>query len=353
MDKLKKRIRIFLIKLSSWEYWPIWATYLPASLYFSYLSLRAGSPFFFSTANPSIENGGMFFESKKNVYAQIPEELYPPTIHLEADTESEEIFRKIREKGMAFPLVAKPDRGERGWLVKIIYHEAELIQYVNVVNRPILLQTYVNFPMELSIFYVRHPSWEKGKITSITGKKFLSVTGDGKSTLKKLIRQNPRTFLQEQTLHKIQGFYGDEILPAGEEKILVRIGNHARGTTFLNCNNLIDENLEAAIDRISKRIPNFHFGRLDMVCKSVEALKQQKDFYILELNGAGAEPAHIYHPGYSYFKAQMDIMKHFSIMFDIARYFNKQGYPYMTLSDYRKKKRQEKAFKGTLKNSNL
>ncbi len=353
MEKLKNKIRRFLIKLTSWEYWPIWATYLPASLYYSYLSLRAGSPFFFSAANPSIENGGMFFESKKNVYAQIPEHLYPPTIHLEADTEPVKIFQRIQEKRMAFPLVAKPDRGERGWLVKILRDEQELIQYVNIVNRPFLLQTYVNFPLELSIFYVRHPFWKNGKITSITGKKFLSVIGDGKITLNKLINRNPRTFLHEETIHKIAGYNGDEILQAGEEKILVRIGNHARGTTFLNYNNLIDEALEIVIDRISKSIPDFHFGRLDIVCKSVESLKQEKDFYILELNGAGAEPAHIYQPGYSYFKAQMDIMKHFRLMFDIARYLNKQGHPYMTLPDYRQKKREEKVFKGTLKNIDL
>ncbi len=353
MEKLKNKIRRFLIKLTSWEYWPIWATYLPASLYYSYLSLRAGSPFFFSAANPSIENGGMFFESKKNVYAQIPEHLYPPTIHLEADTEPVKIFQRIQEKRMAFPLVAKPDRGERGWLVKILRDEQELIQYVNIVNRPFLLQTYVNFPLELSIFYVRHPFWKNGKITSITGKKFLSVIGDGKITLNKLINRNPRTFLHEETIHKIAGYNGDEILQAGEEKILVRIGNHARGTTFLNYNNLIDQALEIVIDRISKSIPDFHFGRLDIVCKSVESLKQEKDFYILELNGAGAEPAHIYQPGYSYFKAQMDIMKHFRLMFDIARYLNKQGHPYMTLPDYRQKKREEKVFKGTLKNIDL
>ena len=350
---MKNKIRRFLIKLTSWEYWPIWATYLPASLYYSYLSLRAGSPFFFSAANPSIENGGMFFESKKNVYAQIPEHLYPPTIHLEADTEPVKIFQRIQEKRMAFPLVAKPDRGERGWLVKILRDEQELIQYVNIVNRPFLLQTYVNFPLELSIFYVRHPFWKNGKITSITGKKFLSVIGDGKITLNKLINRNPRTFLHEETIHKIAGYNGDEILQAGEEKILVRIGNHARGTTFLNYNNLIDEALEIVIDRISKSIPDFHFGRLDIVCKSVESLKQEKEFYILELNGAGAEPAHIYQPGYSYFKAQMDIMKHFRLMFDIARYLNKQGHPYMTLPDYRQKKREEKVFKGTLKNIDL
>jgi hypothetical protein len=353
MDKLKKSMRILAIKLGSWEYWPIWATYLPASLYYSYLSLRAGSPFFFSAANPSIENGGMFFESKKDVYAQIPEYLYPCTVHIEADTELGEIFSKIKEKGMSFPLVAKPDRGERGWLVKIIYTTDQLIEYVTIVRRNFLLQAYVHFPMELSIFYVRHPSWQKGKITSITGKQFLSVTGDGRSTLKKLIRENPRTFLQEETLYKIQGFNGDEILPAGEEKILVRIGNHARGTTFLNYKHLIDDAMETAIDSISKKIPGFHFGRLDMVCKSVEALKQEEDFYILELNGAGAEPAHIYQPGYSYFRAQLDIMKHFKLMFDIASYFNKHGHPYMTWTEYQRKKRDEKAFKGTLKNSDL
>jgi hypothetical protein len=259
----------------------------------------------------------------------------------------------MQEMGMSFPVVAKPDRGERGWLIKIIHTEDQLISYATMVRRNFLLQTYVNFPMELSIFYVRHPSWQQGKITSITGKKFLSVTGDGTSTMKKLIHENPRTLMQEEVLHKIKDLDEDEILPAGEEKILVRIGNHARGTTFLNYNHLIDDELETAIDRISKSIPGFHFGRLDMVCKSVASLKQEKDFFILELNGAGAEPAHIYHPGYSYFKAQLDIMKHFRLMFDIARYFRKQGHSYMTWAEYRQKKREEKVFKGTLKNSDL
>ena len=36
-----------------------------------------------------------------------------------------------------------------------------------------------------------------------------------------------------------------------------------------------DEALETAIDSISKSIPDFHFGRLDIVCKSVEAMKAE------------------------------------------------------------------------------
>jgi len=69
MKNLSFKIRAFHIKASSWEYWPMWLVYLPASLYFIYLSLKARSFFFFSAANPSIETGGMFFESKWSIFS--------------------------------------------------------------------------------------------------------------------------------------------------------------------------------------------------------------------------------------------------------------------------------------------
>jgi D-alanine-D-alanine ligase-like ATP-grasp enzyme len=353
MENIKNSIRTMLIKFGSWEYWPMWAAYLPASLYYSYLSLRAGSPFFFAAANPTIENGGMFFESKKLVYAKIPEQLYPPTIHAEANVDADALILKMASKGMGFPVVAKPDRGERGWLVKIINTIEELYTYAQTVQRPFLLQTYIDYPVELSIFYVRHPNAATGKISSITGKKFLSVTGDGKRSVKELIFRNPRAFLQRETLMRMEQIELNQVLPAGEEKILVRIGNHARGTTFLNCNHQIDEALEKTIDRIAQSIDGFYYGRLDIVCENIELLKAEKNFFILELNGAGAEPAHIYQPGYSYFKAQADIMHHFKMMFDIARHNHRNGHPYMSLSTYRNTKREEKKFKSTLKNSDL
>ncbi|HOZ87200.1 MAG TPA: hypothetical protein PL029_05545, partial [Bacteroidia bacterium] len=45
-------------------------------------------------------------------------------------------------------------------------------------------------------------------------------------------------------------------------------------------------------------------GRYDIRCTSIEDLKKGNNFSILELNGSGAEPAHIYDPNFSYLKAQ-------------------------------------------------
>lgn len=331
----------------------MWAVYLPTSIYFAYLSLRARSLFFFSATNPSIENGGMFFEDKKKVYALIPDQLYPSTVYVETDADVNFVLKNLKENQMNFPLVAKPTRGERGWLVKIIYQKEELENYMRKVNRPFLLQTYVDYPIELSIFYVRHPANQNGKITSITGKKFLRVVGDGKRTVLELILRDPRAFLQLDVICNQTDFNKEQVLALGEEKILVRIGNHARGTTFLNMNSLIDEKLTQVMDSVAKSIPGFYFGRFDLVCKSVEKLKEGNDFFILELNGAGAEPAHIYQPGYSYFKAQKDLMHHFKMMYDIATYLHKQGQAYISFSTYKQQKKEERIFKGSLQNSSL
>jgi hypothetical protein len=57
----------------------------------------------------------------------------------------------------------------------------------------------------------------------------------------------------------------------------------------------------------------------------VQSLKEGKDFYILEFNGAGAGIQHISANNYSLFKAQGIILHHWKMMFLIARHNNKNG----------------------------
>jgi len=85
--------------------------------------------------------------------------------------------------------------------------------------------------------------------------------------------------------------------------VLEPIGNHCRGTTFLNANDIIDEKLTKVFDSISNRIPGFYFGRYDLRCSSIEDLKKGKNVRIIELNGAGSEPDNIYHSCASIFSA--------------------------------------------------
>lgn len=324
----------FLIRLFNWEYWPFAVVYIPVYFYYLWLAAKARSLFFFSASNPTIETGGMFGESKWEIYKLIPKHLYPTTLIVKEGTPIEAIFKLVKDAGITYPLIAKPDRGERGWLVAKIKSQEELVKYVAKVKVTFLIQAYVHYPIELSVFYYRLPGSENGIVTSITGKRMLSVTGDGTSTLKELIISYPRALLQLPALEKEDGLDLNLIPFKGQEVELVPIGNHSRGTMFIDRCDLIDEELTETIDKISKQIPGFYFGRYDLRCESIEKLKKGEGISILELNGAGAEPAHIYQPGFSLIKAYGVLFFHFKKLYELSRANNKQGIRYMTLKEY-------------------
>ena len=343
--KLKHGLKRFRIKLFSWEYWPIWLVYFPVSFYYIYLSIRARSFFFFSAANPSIETGGMFFESKWSIFKLIPKEFYPSTILVNSEDTIDEILNVLQSHQLNFPLIAKPDRGERGWCVKKLHTLEDLKIYRKDISISFLLQAYIDLPIELSIFYFRKPGNEKGAITSVTYKKLLTVTGDGYSTIRELTERDDRAFLQIKKIMMDPGIQSDHILQMNESKILVPYGNHVRGTTFIDNNHIIDERLVNTIDKISQSIQDFYYGRFDLRCANINDLKDGKNFSILELNGAGAEPAHIYDPSFSFFKAQQVLAQHYKMMFVAATENKKRGIGFMTFKSFLETKKRERQYK--------
>lgn len=345
MEQFKVWCRKKYIKTLHWEYWPMWIVYMPVSFYFMYLSVKARSLFFFSASNPNIENGGMFFESKWLIYQQMPKELFPTTIFINPEDTVVQMQNKMLASNINFPIIAKPDRGERGWLVRKILSVQELIQYKNSLNITFLIQSYVDFPVELSIFYYRHPLHNKGTISSITLKKLLTITGNGKDTIKELIFKNDRAFLQYQHLKKYSSLNFDAVLENDQEIEIVPYGNHALGAMFRNYNHLITPGLIDIFDTMSKKIEGFYFGRYDLRCSSIDDLMAGKNIAILELNGAGAEPAHIYDPNFSYWKAQFVLAAHYKMMYEAAIVNHKKGIDYMTFHSFKKIKSLEKQYK--------
>ena len=340
----KNWLKAFHIRLFHWEYWPMWVVYLLPSFYYAWLSVKARSFFFFTATNPGIENGGMFFESKMTITEKLPPAYCPKTILIDATFSDEQISNQLKESGIEFPVIAKPDRGERGWMVKKIHSLSELLAYQSSFAHPFLVQEYVDLPVELSIFYFRDPSKPNGIITSVTHKKLLSVTGNGNDNLEELIMKNNRAFLQRKTLLNNNEINKQLILPVGAEQLLVPYGNHCRGAAFFNYNQIIDSQLEAVFDKISKQVDGFYFGRYDLRTSSIEDLKEGKNIFIMELNGAGSEPAHIYQSGYPFFKAIADICKHYKMMYCAAKH-NRHNTNYMTYNEFRELRRKEKAYK--------
>ena len=345
MNNLQINLKKARIKLFSWEYWPMWIVYFPASFYFVYLAIKARSFFFFSASNPSIENGGMLFESKWKIFNLIPKELYPNTIYIEELEPIESIIEKLHLAKLEFPIIAKPDVGGRGFGVKKIYTLNDLENYRTLVNVPFLIQECINYPLELSVFYYRKPNESNGQITSVTVKELLNIIGDGKSTIDTLIKNNDRAFLQYEKLKSDLTLDLNRILEKDEIRTLVPYGNHVLGAMFLDYNHIIDTDLVNTFDSISKRIDGFYFGRYDIRCTSIEDLKMGKNISILELNGSGAEPAHIYDPKFSYFKAQTVLINYFKNMYTASIEDHKTGTQFMTFNEFRLTRKLEKAYR--------
>ena len=204
-----------------------------------------------------------------------------------------------------YPIIAKPDIGFRGYLVKKIENEKTLLNYLNQVDTDIILQEFIPYHNELGIFYHRMPGDKKGKITSVTIKKFIAVTGDGKSTLSELILHDDRAFLYYTLFKNIHKSNMDKVYQKGEKIVLTEIGNHSKGTQFLNGNHLINADLENFMNNLCEQIDGWYYGRLDIKFKDYESLLNGKDFKILEVNGIISEPTHIYDPtseGSSFYK---------------------------------------------------
>ncbi len=320
----------FWTKVSNWEYWPFEIVYFPVFFYWLWLSAKARSLFFFSAANPSIESGGMLGESKNQILAKLPGQYKPKTLLIEIPLDMDAILEKLQETGITFPLIAKPDVGERGWKVEKIHTQGELEAYVKQMRVNFLIQEYVAHELELGVFYYRFPSQTKGVISSIVMKEFLTLTGNGKSTVRELILNDQRARLQYEVLTEKYPALMEEVLPEAKKTTLVYIGNHCRGTKFLNGNYLITNQLTEVFDNISRSIPGFHFGRYDIRCKSLEELYEGKEIKILELNGAGAEPGHIYDPDFPFLEAYGVLFHHWRVLYQISQANYEMGTEYMS-----------------------
>lgn len=337
--------RPFFIRLLHWEYWPFHVVYGPLYLYWLWLCLKARSFFFFNASNPSITNGGFLMESKKEIYDLLPWQYYPNTIFVKAHTPLREIVGEIKRGNFQFPLIAKPDIGMKGLSVKKLHSEKELLEYAIQSRVNFLVQEFVPFDNEVGIFYYRFPNEEKGHISGIVRKEFLTVAGDGQSTMTELLKKDKRFILQLAVLKETYGNELKRILQRGEKRILVPYGNHARGAKFIDASDLVDEELTKTIDTICRRVKGFYFGRLDIRFNSWDELRSGRKFSIIEVNGAGSEPTHMYDSSHSIFFAWKEIIRHWNILWKVSSINHRQyKLPYLKIRSGLEMLRQNKCY---------
>jgi len=322
--------RPFLIRLLNWEYWSFNTVYFLIYPIWLFLCLRARSLFFFAASNPSIKNGGFLNESKEDIYALMPETLHPKTVFFKLPVDPAHVLNALAAADLRFPLIGKPDSGGRGRGVKRLMDEDAVRAYVKGTIMDFHIQEYVAYQNEVGIFYYRIPGETNGKISGIVRKKFLSVTGDGIHTISELLANDRRGIMYVDAMKRMHGDDIEIILPAGEERIVSPYGNHARGSLFLDDTHLADAELNKSIDRICKQVKDFYYGRLDIRYNSWEELRRGESLSVIEVNGAGSEPTHMYDPKHSLFFAWKEIVRHWFILWRISRINHKRGYPYLS-----------------------
>ena len=314
-----KRIKI---KFGHWEYWNSTIIYIPLFPYLLYLIVRSRDFFFFIAANPGIENGGFTLESKWKIQEQMQHKHFPKTAIISRHQSITEIENELRS--FQFPLYLKPDIGGKGRGV-VQVHSMEAIRWYHQ-HCPLnyLVQEKVSYPNEIGVFFIKPPGQEQGYVSGIVAKEYIRLIGDGQKTIEELLRENPRYFLQLKRLKRENQEKLDRIPEKGQLETISEIGNHAQGSRFIDQSANITPRLTAVINDLARNLDGFNFGRFDIRFRSWEELEQGKNFAIIEVNGSGSEPTHIYDSGHSIFFAWSEIIRHWKAMSGISKAENEK-----------------------------
>lgn len=301
--------------------------YTPLGFVWMYYAIKARAFWFFSPVNPTLEFSGFEGETKMEMYDQLPKQYYPKTLYVSHDKNVDQLVGEVTS-AFNYPVIAKPQIGMQGILVRKIKSDQQLKDYHEHIPVDYLIQDFVDLPLEFSVFHIRYPGSTKGKVTGFIQKEYIEVVGDGSSTLLQLIQKHPKAMYREEEMKHLHSENLETIMPAGQKYMLSFTGNHNRGARFINLHKQIDQKLCDVFDKISNEAGQFFYGRYDLKCTSVEDLKEGKNISILEFNGAGAEPNHIYDCGMSYGDALKEVAIHWKDLYEIGKINHSNGVPY-------------------------
>lgn len=320
-------------RITRWEFWPPWAAYIPLLPYLLYLAWKHRSLTLFTCANPGITSGGFVGECKGRILSMLPNvpafAVVSSSLPVNARFDAANSFLAVHN--CSYPVVLKPDIGERGRGVTIVRDEGELRSCVRAASADMIIQKYVG-GLEFGIFYYRHPTEPVGHIFSITEKRFPQVIGNGATTIGDLVLHDERAVCLEPIYLSQLCRQSTDVPSEGEAVSLAEIGSHCRGAIFLNAAHLETPALRSAVDMVAKCFEGFFFGRFDLRTPSLADLQAGR-FEILELNGVTAEATHIYDPSVTLREAYRIMFRQWRIAFEIGGANRQAGFQPMSLRD--------------------
>lgn len=312
-------------RLTEYEFWPMSVFYLPVYGYLLFLMWKHRSLTAFTAANTTMPHGGFALESKREILDSLAEPAdgcgVAPFVSLSANDDHldrwEILERFLETSDQRYPLVLKPDIGERGQGVAVVRDDESVQKYLGRCKEDVIAQKFAP-GLEFGVFYYRRPDAEMGEIFSITEKKLLSVTGDGERTLEELILADDRAMRMARYFLKRFGPRIAEVPLQGESVPLTELGTHCRGALFLDASEHATPELRKTVDTFSKQFEGFHFGRYDLRVPSIDDLRGGRNLIVLELNGVSSESTNIYDPKHRIWDAWRTLWRQWEIAFEIG-----------------------------------
>ena len=326
-------------RLSNWEFWPFYVTNVVTFVYVLYTGLvKYRRATLFTLTNPAIKpDSGFIGERKSAIFKGLGQEYVGRWRLVGAASDIQDrldlLHSFMADHSLDYPIVLKPDAGQRGQGVKICPDLETARQWLEQAERDYLIMEYLPGE-EFGVFYYRLPDQPRGRIFSINRKKLLDVVGDGKSTLEELILRDERAVCMAPMF--FENLEADllDIIPEGQTRQLGQVGTHSRGSLFLDGADLISPELLDRVERIVENYSGFYFGRFDFKAPSEEDLREGKNLKVIELNGLTSEATHIYDPKNSIFYAWKTLIDQWSIAFEIAEANLKKGMQPMPLAEF-------------------
>jgi len=266
------------------------------------------SPLSALSANPDWFLSGLLQTRKSEILDPLLEGgsvLVAPYTVFGVDADMPDVISSHKNSGGKWPVVVKPNIGERGLGVFIARNEQELVDAVGAQAGEFMLQTYIAGE-EFGVFIVRLP--DAGKLKIFVGQKFAPlVRGDGKNTLASLIvtqHSSHQKYLLKRHRDRL------DLVPGSDEIMeLEEILHGFRGTS----QKLVEQDFTATglistLDAFCG-VSDFHYGRLDYRAANLAALVAGQG-RVIEINGLASLPPQLSVPGIA-LKQQLNVMYEF------------------------------------------
>ena len=143
------------LRLRRFEFWPAWLTYLPLIPYIAIQALKNRSLMAPTISNPFIPHSGIVGESKSEILKKLPAEWTLGHALIGAGLQPDRLARveSLMTSGLfQFPVVVKPDAGQRGAGVKLCHSLSEIADHLASNPQPQILQKCHAGPREIGLF---------------------------------------------------------------------------------------------------------------------------------------------------------------------------------------------------------